>query len=96
MTKDIAVDQSFIDAIKEMVEVTALSAGVNFEDPRINFDEACDLIISDITPMILGTLSSTTMSDNEKIIALISSMSYLALENFYLQVNDYPTDRLLQ
>lgn len=80
------VDQ-IIDAVSELIDIEALTSGVDFENSTIDFEIAKMLIIQQTLPMILNILADEKLNSHDKIVALVSSMSFVCLENFYLHTS---------
>lgn len=80
------VDQ-IIDAVSELIDIEALTSGVDFENSTIDFEIAKMLIIQQTLPMILNILADEKLNSHDKIVALVSSISFVCLENFYLHTS---------
>lgn len=85
MSQDIVVSDSVIDAISEMVDTISLYSEADFENAAIHYETAKLLIIEQMIPLVNEIINSEEMSEAEKYISLVSTMSYTSLENFFLQ-----------
>lgn len=87
MDKIYDVDQ-IIGMASELVDIECLTSGVDFENSSIDFETAKMLIIQQTLPLILNILTDEKMNSGDKIVALLSSMSFVCLENFYLHYSN--------
>ena len=84
MANDIVIDESVIEAISDFVDTVNLVSETNLEDPDIDYTSAKMTIINSVIPQIVELFNDEDMDDKNKFITLVSSMSLVILENFYL------------
>lgn len=80
-------EQEFFDTVSEAMDIILLTSGVDFESPLLDYDEAKNTIISNAIPLIRNMMDDPEMSEQEKQIGVIATISVVLLENFYLHHN---------
>jgi hypothetical protein len=83
-----SLPNAVFDEILDNIDIIALEQedGVHeFDAGDLNYNEMKTLVANQMAELYLSVMSDETLTSPEKTISLISSMSYLAMQNFVLQ-----------
>lgn len=67
--------------IREMLDIMILAAPYDFESIA-NLDSVKDFVVNATTQQVVDIYKDPELSEEERILSVISAMSYLVLENF--------------
>lgn len=76
-----------VELIEELLDTMMLESDIPYDDETlINYDAAKKIIISSTIEQICAMLTNPDMTGEQKAVSIITSISYLSVENFVLRV----------
>jgi hypothetical protein len=76
-----------VELIEELLDTMMLESDIPYDDNElINYEAAKKIIVSGTIEQISTMLTNPNMTGEQKAVSIITSISYLSMENFVLRV----------